>query len=296
VEMTPVPPSYALVLSEVNAQVGSRYQWQRELMGGEQNGAQLLIQDGRLVVLKWEPAGWRADQLLRAFPAVVHATNGGWSAARWLEVGALTGGGAFLLQEHVQGDPMSGFGTREVRAVVAANAGQSGLAAGDARDDSSQLEAVLRGDHEWKASVAHFTPAGAALVQQGDDVAARAGRAAIPVTDVVHGDYSSSNILLDAEASTATFVDCQSVGRGSRVRDLADLYRQSFVYPTSTTTGLALLRRAAVAVEGPDVFAKCAVAVTYNNLAWWVEHKSPAEFDQACVRLHRLFDGLRPMT
>lgn len=113
-----------------------------------------------------------------------------------------------------------------------------------------------------------------------------------PRSDVVHGDYSSSNLLLDAAGSKVTLVDCQTVGYGSRVRDLADLYRQSFVYPNFRATGVGLLRAAAVAVEGPAVLAKCAVAVTYNNLAWWVEHKTPVEFDQACVRLHQLFDAV----
>ncbi len=282
-----------MVLAEVNARVGSRYRWQRQLVGGEQSGAHLVVEDDRLAVLKWEPAGWKAAQLLRAFPAVLHATDRGWPAARWLAAGPLTGGGAFVLQQHIEGTPMSEWDIDTVRAVIAANARQSGLGSGHAPDDSGQLEAVLSGDHAWKAHVAGFTAAGAVLVEHGDEIVAWAGRAVIPGSDVVHGDYSSSNILLDPHGSTAIFVDCQTIGRGSRIRDLADLYRQSFVYPSPGNTGSSLLRTAATAAEGPKVFAKCAVAVTYNNLAWWVENKPPAEFDEACARLHRLFDDLR---
>ena len=280
-------------LSEVNARIGSNYRWRRRLPGGEQGGAHLVVEDDRCAVLTAESAGWRAERLLQAFPAVVHATDGGWPAARWLEVGPLVGGGAFLLQEYVAGTAMSGFDAAEVRTVLAANASQSGLAYGGARDDSAQLDAVLSGRCGWKAQVAGFTPRGARLVRHGDEVVDRAGPALIPSTDVVHGDYSSSNILIDDGGGTATFVDCQAVGRGSRVRDLADLYRQSYVYPSDHGTGLGLLRRAGVDVEGPEVFARCAVAVTYNNLAWWAEHKTPAEFDHACGRLHQLFDDLR---
>lgn len=292
-DVNQVPPRCESVLTEVNNQVGSRYRWQRPLLGGEQSGAHLVIEDGRSVVLKWEQAGWKADQLLQAFPAVVHATDGGWPAARWLQAGPLHGGGAFLLQDYIQGTPMSHLNTQEIRAVIGANSQQSGLAFRDAPDDSSQLEAVLSGDHEWKAEVAHFTPAGADLIHHGDEVTLWAGHAPIPVSDVVHGDYSSSNILLNQDRSRVTFTDCQSVGRGSRVRDLADLYRQSFVYPTPYNSGLSMLRTAAAIVAGPQVFAKCAVAVTYNNLAWWVEHKPKAEFDLACSRLHHLFDDVR---
>ena len=110
--------------------------------------------------------------------------------------------------------------------------------------------------------------------------------------DVVHGDYSSSNMLFDA-SGRARLVDCETAGRGSRVRDLADLYRQSYVYPDASSTGLPLLRAEASRLEGQLVFAKCAVAVTYNNLAWWAERKTPAEFDDACTRLHRLFDDVQ---
>ena len=290
----PAAPSRPSVLAEVNARTGRQHRWQRRLAGGEQDGAHLVLDDGRPVVLKWQPPGWRADRLLQAFPAVVHATDGGWPAARWLRAGRLADGGAFLLQEHVRGRPLRRLDGRGVRAVLAANAVQSGLGFRDAVDDSHQLEAVLSGDCAWKARVAAFTPSGAALVQHGDAVAAWAAPAVIPDSDVVHGDYSSTNILLDADGTTATLVDCETVGRGSRVRDLADLYRQSFVYPEDADTGSPLLRAAATAVEGPQVFARCAVAVTYNNLAWWVEHRTPAAFDQACDRLHRLFDDLRP--
>lgn len=129
-------------------------------------------------------------------------------------------------------------------------------------------------------------------MDHGREVTAWAGQTALPVSDVVHGDYSSSNLVLDPAGSRITFVDCQTIGYGSRVRDLADLYRQSFVYPSRRATGVGLLGAAAVAAEGPAVFAKCVVAVTYNNLAWWVEHKTRAEFDQACARLHPLFETL----
>ena len=36
--------------------------------------------------------------------------------------------------------------------------------------------------------------------------------------------------------------------------------------------GARLLVEAGIAVAGRAVFARCAVAVTYANLAWWTEH------------------------
>ena len=288
-----VPASCAVVLSEVNAQLDRDYLWQQELVGGEQTGAHLVRLGDQRVVLKWEPPGWRAEQLLRAFPAVVHATQHGWSAARWLAARRLEAGGAFVLQEYVDGLPMSITDVVTAEAVIAANATQAGGGLASAVDDSAQLEAVLSGDHPWRYQVAGFSAAGAALVEHGDDVVAWAGAAPLPGADVVHGDYSSSNIMISPFSRAATFIDCQTIGRGTRVRDLADLYRQSFTYPNTANTGSERLRAAGVAAEGPQVFAKCAVAVTYNNLAWWAENKAAADFDQACAHLHHLFDDLR---
>lgn len=233
--------SLGSVLEDVNLQLGSRYQWRRHLSGGEQNGAHLVVDAGHQAVLKVQTVEWKAKQLLQAFPAVTYAADGGWPVARWLHAAPLITGGAFVLQEYVQGTVMSSFGVREVEVVVAVNELQSGLAFAAAADDSAQLEAVLSGDTDWKWKVATFTPAGADLVEHGDRVARWAASASIPVIDVVHGDYSSSNILFDA-VGRARLVDCETVSRGSRVRDLADLYRQSYVYPDASATGLRLLR------------------------------------------------------
>ena len=286
-------PPWPTVLAQVNAHLDATYAWQCELSGGEQDGAQLLVDaDGVLLVLKWHAAGTKADRLLRAMPAVLDATARGWPAARWLAVGPLDDGGAFLLQQYVPQAVMSRLDAAGVRAVVAANARQRCIAFPGAPDDSAQLESVLTGGHPWTRTVASVSPAGEALVRHGTRVVARAGAEPLPRDDVVHGDCSSSNILLDATGSVATFIDCETIGAGTRVRDLADLYRQSFVYPSERNTGAELLRVAGVAAEGPRVFARCVVAVTYNNLAWWAEHRSVAEFDQACRRLHRLFERL----
>ncbi len=282
----------ARALTELNVRAGRRYRWERRLHGGEQRGAHLVVEDGAPAVLTCEPAGWRADRVLRAYPAVVDATARGWRAARWWDVGRLDDGSAFVLQEHVSGVAVTRLDPPTVRAVLATNRTQEGLAFAGAPDDAARLEAVLRGDHEWHQRVATFTAAGAALVEHGDEVLAWAGRAPIPHADVIHGDHSSTNLLVD-DTGSVRLVDCGTVGRGSRVRDLADLYRQTFVYPSAGHTGSGLLHDAAVAIEGPQVFARCAVAVTYANLAWWVENRSAAQFDQACARLHRLFSELR---
>lgn len=278
--------------AEIEAQTGLGLTVLRPLPGGEQDGVHLVATgDGRRLVLKLQPDRRKAERLLRAVPVVAHAVGHGWPAAAWLYAGTLDDGTAFLLQEYVDGRPVSVLDVPTLRAILAANARQSGLATTDAADDSQQLESVVTGDHPWRAVVRDHSPAGAALVRHGDDAARRTGHLRLPTSDLVHGDYSSSNMIATPDG-TIRFVDCETIARGTRVRDLADLYRQCFVHPGASSAAMRVLRDHASAIAGPAVFATCVVAVTYNNLAWWAENRSPADFDRACGRVHLLFDTL----
>jgi aminoglycoside phosphotransferase (APT) family kinase protein len=280
-----------LPLAGIQAQTGLRLQVLRALPGGEQGGAHLVAAGAdRTLVLKLQADRHKAERLLRAVPVVDHAVRHGWPAAAWVQAGRLHDGTAFVLQEYVPGRPITAIDAHTMTAIVEANARQSGLATAEATDDSRQLQSVVR-DHPWRALVRGHSPAGAALVRHGDDAIRRAGPVRLPVTDLVHGDYSTSNMILTGEGAVR-FVDCETVGRGTRVRDLADLYRQCFMYPGTPAAARQILRDHATAIAGPAVFATCAVAVSYNNLAWWVENRSPAEFDEACRRVHRLFDDV----
>jgi len=282
-------------LTEISAVLGLGLRLDGPLSGGEQNGAHLLrTAEGRLLVLKLQAVAAKADRVLRAAPAVAYAAEGGWPVARWLWVGRLANGTAFVIQEHLIGQPIAHLDRETTQTILAANQRQAGLAWTDAVDDSAQLQAVLDGDCTWKAAVARHTPAGADLISHGDEVVARAGAPAIPVDDVVHGDYSTSNMILTARGNVS-FVDCETIGKGSRVRDLADLHRQCFVYPGASTAAMSLIRAHACAVAGPQIFATCTVAVSYNNLAWWVENKSKTEFDAVCSRLHHLFNAVEQL-
>lgn len=279
-------------IAQINALLGLDLRPLRWLAGGEQNGAQLVNgADGRLLVVKLQPELDKAERLLRAAPVIAHAEAGGWPVARWLRVGRLATGTAFVLQEYLFGRPVTGLDAPTITAVLAANDLQSGLACADAFDDSAQIMAVLSGDCEWKAAVADRTAAGADLVRRGDEVVGLVGWPVIPDSDVVHGDYSTSNMLITGDRAVS-FIDCETVGKGTRVRDLADLYRQCFVYGGASCEALDLLRTHGCEVEDPAVFVACAVATRYNNLAWWVENKTETEFNTACLRLQEMFDGL----
>jgi hypothetical protein len=281
-----------LQVAEIEAQTGLDLEVLFRFSGGEQEGAQLVADSaGRRLVLKFQPDPLKAKRLLEAAPIVDHAVGHGWPGAAWLYAGPLQNGTAFLLQEYVVGKPISLLDSPTMQAIVDANSLQSGLAAAEAVDDSAQLEAVAAGDHPWKAMVSAHSSAGAALVRHGDNVIRRLGSVQLPVSDLVHGDYSSSNMILTREG-TVCFIDSETAARGTRARDLADLYRQCFVYPGTSLTVMQMLRDQACAIAGPAVFSKCVVAVSYNNLAWRVENRSSAQFNEACERVRTLFNDL----
>lgn len=213
-----------------------------------------------------------------------------WSRAPAAGSSAHADGTAYLLQEYAEGATIDVLDAGTVQAILDANERQSGLALAGVPDDSDQLQAVVSGDHPWKGAVRDRSTAGAALVQHGDHLIRRLGPVQLPVSDLVHGDYSSSNMILTLDG--IRFIDCETVGRGTRVRDLADLYRSCFVHPGPAPSVVRLLQDRACAVAGPSVFVFCVVAVSHNNLAWWAENRSVVEFDEACTRVRGLFDHL----
>ncbi|MFJ3383546.1 MULTISPECIES: phosphotransferase [unclassified Curtobacterium] len=263
------------------------------LPGGEQGGA-LLVEDADhtrfVVTTQHEP--WKVERLLSAAPVMRDAVARGWPAAAWLRTGSLPDGGAFVLQEYLDAEPIEGLDEGTALAVVAANRLQRGIGSPGAFDDSAQLLAVLT-DHPWRTSVAQRTPTGAAVVERATRLHRARGTATLPTDDVVHGDATAGNLLRDQNGAIR-FVDTETVGRGTRVRDLADLYRQDAISRHPAPAAERVLEDEAVAVAGPAVFATCLAAVSIDNLAWWAEHRSPADFDQMCTRVLALLSRLSP--
>ena len=90
------------VLGAVNAELGGRWQVERRLAGGWNEGAYLLISgSGARAVLKWRATG--AERLLGARVLVGAARARGWPAPEWLAMGQASPGGAWVVQEFIDG-------------------------------------------------------------------------------------------------------------------------------------------------------------------------------------------------
>jgi hypothetical protein len=93
-----------VVLNAVNAELGSRWQVERRLAGGWNEGAYLLSRPGGpRAVLKWRAS--EPERLLGARERVEVARARGWPAPAWLATGRAPAGGAWVVQEFIDGRP-----------------------------------------------------------------------------------------------------------------------------------------------------------------------------------------------
>jgi len=276
-------------IEAVGTAAGIRLRLVRPLQGGEQGGA-LLVEDadGLPLVVTLQSVPWKTTRLLAAEPVMRDAVSRGWPAAAWLRTGRLPNGTAYVVQEFVDGEPLTTIDRSAAEAVVRANRTQRGIGPDAAFDDSAQLLAVTR-SHPWRSAVADRSSAGRAVVDRGAQLIRTRGSETLPSDDVVHGDLSASNLLRDP-TGRIRFVDTETVGRGTRVRDLADLLRQCALATWDSTEAEAVLAGEARSIAGNGVFTTCLVAVSVNNLAWWAEHRTIEQFDDACARTLDLFD------
>jgi hypothetical protein len=95
---------FRVMLSAVNTKLGERWRLERRLDGGWNEGAYLLSRpDGSRAVLKWRTS--EPERLLGARERVDAARARGWPAPAWLAAGRAPAGGAWVVQEFIDGRP-----------------------------------------------------------------------------------------------------------------------------------------------------------------------------------------------
>ncbi|WJY00398.1 phosphotransferase [Curtobacterium sp. 458] len=257
----------------------------RRLAGGEQGGALLADSSVGPVVVKVQPDPDKAARVLTA-ARVMQLTQADWSVANWLAVGPL-GDGAFHLQQFIPGTVLDISKDAAIDAVIAANRRQGGLAVAGAYDHAAQIVAVTTDQHPWFADVARRSEAGALVAATARSLVAVAGTAELTSDDIVHGDLSASNIIV-TPSGESRFIDAETVGRGHRVLDLTDLYRQCVISGHAPETVIRRLAVAGASASGPAAFITATVGACLNNLAWHAANRSLPRFEHMCERTQRV--------
>jgi hypothetical protein len=208
------------MLNAVNAELGGRWQVERRLTGGWNEGAYLLSRPGgSRVVLKWRAS--EPERLLGARERVEVARARGWPAPAWLAAGRAPAGGAWVVQEFIDGrtpprlddfvaEQMTGILGLQAGLFPGADGGWGQWAAGVVFEDWDGLRDRVRSG----------VPGGRRIVAAVDAIAGACPPGPLSGQDLVHGNFNLANTI--AAAGRLWVVDVEGLGTGPRAYDLAE--------------------------------------------------------------------------
>lgn len=278
------------LVEEINDRNGTRFSVRRRCTGGQQGGAWIVQEpDGPPQVLKWHVGRCLAPPD-RVFAEVTRIHVAGYPTPLWRLVGATPAGACYHLQDFVPGEPVSLTGETAALMVEVIEK-QAGLAPDLDRDWSEYMLQALDGadPDSPRRFVRELGPDGQALIGHYDAVLAGHGPVSLPRTDLVHGDFSTGNIMFH-EGRISGLVDIDALGSGTRVVDYAWPIRE--VFATDADPAAAdVLRRAAERVTGPGALALCTLATAFDMARWEATH-SPQQLTTFLGRMHDLADYL----
>ncbi|WP_168207379.1 phosphotransferase [Microlunatus elymi] len=261
----------ALAVSDANANGPQSWRLCNQLGGGHQSGAWRLESDRRQVaVLKLATPSW-AQQMIRAERAVAKVRAAGYPTPAWLATGQTNGIG-YQIQEFVQGTEVAVIGIAEAAELIKVLELQAGLDPDPDRCWSDYLANQLKaGLDALRADVALTGAPGRDLILACNQLLATTDPdACLLRTDMVHGDFRHSNVLLD-HGTVSGVIDIEAIGSGSRVNDYATLLDHTDIEPDA----LELLINAAVEAAGPDALRAC-FALVAMDLVRFMYSRSPA--------------------
>lgn len=259
------------VLSLVNQQHEARWSLDRPL-SADTRGSTWAIRDpfGRPAVLKWTLRQWWAPQVLRESRTVAHARARGYPTPAWLVVGATEDGFPYEVQEWVFGAPASRLDAQVAALITAVVASQAGIAPSTNQNWSMYARRVVfENESGLHDAVAGFSEATRRVVSEIDQICAQHRHHRLPDDDLVHGDLSWQNILIDS-GRISGIVDAEALGRGTRTIDLVTPLRQAYVLGSDDGARVRLLH-AALDVSGASVLRVCAGSDAINILAFGTE-------------------------
>jgi len=216
------------VIPLINQRHGTSWSLVRRLPGGYLQGAyEIRGPGGERAVLKWHPTDLPTSQLLAAAQSVERLHAGGWPTARWLAHGALPEGGAYIVEEFVEGVIPTRLAANGLEHLLAANRLQADMHPDTEQDWSSYIHRVVFDGEADLVARMRARRVTAELLTRLEHLTADAFSLILPTTDLVHGDFVLRNMLVDD--GSLRVIDTAHVGKGTRAYDLACLLLETTI-------------------------------------------------------------------
>lgn len=287
----PTPDPQA-ALATINERHGASWQLVRRLAGGHTAAGAHELRDtaGARAVLKVYPWDIRSASLRDTARLIDQAIAAGWRTPGWLAYGELAEGGAYVVRSFVEGRPATELGERELAALLDLNRRQAGLRPSTEWDWSSYVRRTLFEDGDGFATRMRTHPDTARLLRRIEAATAGLRADELPVSDVVHGDFTIENAVF--REGVASVVDAEFSGKGTRAYDLATLLVDSAIQvqpPDARIIGR--LRDECLGLVGSRGLLLCASTRLVGLAAWGFDHW-PADLPAFAGRCDGLLDSL----
>jgi hypothetical protein len=275
------------VLRAVNAELGGRWQVERRLAGGWNEGACLLRGGGgSKVVLKWRAGD--PERLLGAQERVEAARARGWPAPAWLAAGGAPGGAVWVVQEFIDGRPPPRLDDTVAEQMTGILDLQAAMFPGEPGGWGQWAWGVVFEDwHELRDRVASGVPGGSQIVAAVDAIAAACPPGPLSSQDLVHGNFNLANTI--ATPGRLWVVDVEGLGVGPRAYDLAEALLVAAGHGHATEPAAARLWAYAAGLDRRE-FAVCAGSVGLTMAESFVRHNRIGEAADAVPGMVRALE------
>ena len=257
------------VITLINQRHGTTWSLVRRLPGGYLQGAhEIRGPRGERGVLKWHPTDLPASQLLAAAQSVERLHASGWPTARWLAYGALPEGGAYIVEEFVDGVVPTRLAANGLEDLLAANRLQADMHPVTQQDWSSYIHGVVFDGEADLVARMRSRRVTAELLTRLEHLTAGADSLALPTTDLVHGDFVLRNMLVSD--GSLRIIDTAHVGKGTRAYDLACLLLETTVEDgwADPTDDPRRVESECLAIVGPAELRVCIVGRMLHYLVF----------------------------
>jgi aminoglycoside phosphotransferase (APT) family kinase protein len=212
------------VVRYINKTHGLNYQLVERLPGGFESGAYLLqTPGGAKVVLKWNYRKHFATKMEQAATAIKLARGFGWPTPDWIVWGVTPGGYPYQVQEFVEGTHRPTVDMVLVNEVLRVIDIQTGRVPAMEQNWTNFDRKMVYEDHTGAfKKISEYSKSGAAFIDMLNEELEPFKSNVIPDNDIVHGDIHNENTLMKGDCIVG-LIDAESIGRGSRLHDVATL-------------------------------------------------------------------------